>query len=273
VDATFLSSSTSTEQDRVLLLKIQDAGHSGSSGQYSYLEDLAFEYAFLISMLGVQFRPVGSSNNAGGVNYDMYWQELENEEADEEEEYTADEATTGSAKKPATPLQRFSEYWRKRSLRREEKRKERQRSSSKDPKSRHSKLHSRSSSAAAVAAGLKGLTVKRRQTMENVVGEQAEEEETDDPQIVNQGSNEINDTASASALETSPTEGGSTEVLGELQQQKQRQPGTAAAATTRQVGGAMGSKASLRHVLYPHEEESGRVQSTSRVYNFLSKFF
>ncbi|KAF9924055.1 hypothetical protein FBU30_005929 [Linnemannia zychae] len=37
--------------DRMLLLKIEEVGHGGSSGQYAYLEDLAFEYAFLISTL------------------------------------------------------------------------------------------------------------------------------------------------------------------------------------------------------------------------------
>ncbi|KAG0196925.1 hypothetical protein BGX28_009544 [Mortierella sp. GBA30] len=37
--------------DRMLLLRIEEVGHGGSSGQYEYLEDLAFEYAFLISTL------------------------------------------------------------------------------------------------------------------------------------------------------------------------------------------------------------------------------
>lgn len=36
---------------RMLLLRIEEVGHGGSSGQYAYLEDLAFEYAFLISTL------------------------------------------------------------------------------------------------------------------------------------------------------------------------------------------------------------------------------
>ncbi|KND02431.1 uncharacterized protein SPPG_02895 [Spizellomyces punctatus DAOM BR117] len=36
---------------RSLLLRIEDAGHGGSSGQYSFLENLAFEYAFLITSL------------------------------------------------------------------------------------------------------------------------------------------------------------------------------------------------------------------------------
>ncbi|KAF9196706.1 hypothetical protein BGZ50_007870 [Haplosporangium sp. Z 11] len=37
--------------DRMLLLRIEEVGHGGSSGQYAYLEDLAYEYAFLISTL------------------------------------------------------------------------------------------------------------------------------------------------------------------------------------------------------------------------------
>ncbi|GJJ78267.1 oligopeptidase B [Entomortierella parvispora] len=40
-----------TGEDRMLLLRIEEVGHGGSSGQYAYLEDLAFEYAFLISTL------------------------------------------------------------------------------------------------------------------------------------------------------------------------------------------------------------------------------
>ncbi|KAI9097186.1 prolyl oligopeptidase [Phlyctochytrium arcticum] len=36
---------------RSLLLRLEDAGHGGSSGQYTFLENLAFEYAFLITAL------------------------------------------------------------------------------------------------------------------------------------------------------------------------------------------------------------------------------
>jgi hypothetical protein len=39
------------ETDRYLLLKIDDAGHGGNSGEYSHLEDLASQYAFLIDNL------------------------------------------------------------------------------------------------------------------------------------------------------------------------------------------------------------------------------
>lgn len=42
---------TGERDDRMLLLRIEEVGHGGSSGQYAYLEDLAFEYAFLISTL------------------------------------------------------------------------------------------------------------------------------------------------------------------------------------------------------------------------------
>ena len=54
------------KEARMLLLKIQDAGHGGSSGQYSYLEDLASEYAFLITSLEASSRtfPYQSNNSA-----------------------------------------------------------------------------------------------------------------------------------------------------------------------------------------------------------------
>ncbi|KAI9001717.1 prolyl oligopeptidase [Gaertneriomyces semiglobifer] len=41
------------DQEPMLLLQIEDAGHGGNSGQYTYLESLAIEYAFLITALGV----------------------------------------------------------------------------------------------------------------------------------------------------------------------------------------------------------------------------
>lgn len=80
VDAEPHASNAEPESDRVLMLKIQDAGHSGSSGQYSYLEDLAFEYAYLISSLNARFRPESSGGRAvslSNVDYDVYWDELE----------------------------------------------------------------------------------------------------------------------------------------------------------------------------------------------------
>jgi len=37
--------------DNLLLLKINDAGHGGSSGRYDYLKEIAFEFAFIIDRL------------------------------------------------------------------------------------------------------------------------------------------------------------------------------------------------------------------------------
>ncbi|KAF9427282.1 hypothetical protein BGZ94_005185 [Podila epigama] len=45
------SAKSNSSDDRLLLLRIEEVGHGGNSGQYAYLEDLAFEYAFLISTL------------------------------------------------------------------------------------------------------------------------------------------------------------------------------------------------------------------------------
>ncbi|TPX47940.1 hypothetical protein SeLEV6574_g02355 [Synchytrium endobioticum] len=45
-------------EERMILLRINDAGHGGTSGTYSYLEDLALEYAFLIYTLGAPMRPI-----------------------------------------------------------------------------------------------------------------------------------------------------------------------------------------------------------------------
>ncbi|KAF9969972.1 hypothetical protein BGZ73_007466 [Actinomortierella ambigua] len=51
---TAATTTTTTEEEdheNMLLLRIEEVGHGGNSGQYAYLEDLAFEYAFLISTL------------------------------------------------------------------------------------------------------------------------------------------------------------------------------------------------------------------------------
>ncbi|KAJ3274504.1 hypothetical protein HDV01_002632 [Terramyces sp. JEL0728] len=49
-----------TLENRMLILKIDNAGHGGNSGQYSFLEDLAFEYAFLIKTLNALEKPIYS---------------------------------------------------------------------------------------------------------------------------------------------------------------------------------------------------------------------
>ncbi|KAI8924881.1 prolyl oligopeptidase [Entophlyctis helioformis] len=57
-----------TYEERMLLLRIDDAGHGGNSGQYSHLGDLAFEYAFLIKTLGAPSKPYyGGTGYAGGT--------------------------------------------------------------------------------------------------------------------------------------------------------------------------------------------------------------
>ncbi|TPX30169.1 hypothetical protein SmJEL517_g06210 [Synchytrium microbalum] len=57
------SPSTTTGPDgvqgeKMLLLRINDSGHGGTSGTYSYQEDLAIEYAFLIYTLEAAIRPI-----------------------------------------------------------------------------------------------------------------------------------------------------------------------------------------------------------------------
>lgn len=51
-------------EERLIMLQIDDAGHAGSSGVFSHFETLAFEYAFLITKLGApmkQFHIVGAT--------------------------------------------------------------------------------------------------------------------------------------------------------------------------------------------------------------------
>ncbi|KAJ3291401.1 hypothetical protein HK104_006119 [Borealophlyctis nickersoniae] len=45
-------------QEKMIILRVDDAGHGGNSGQYSYLDDLAFEYAFLIDALDAPAKPI-----------------------------------------------------------------------------------------------------------------------------------------------------------------------------------------------------------------------
>ncbi|KAI8820687.1 prolyl oligopeptidase [Fimicolochytrium jonesii] len=60
-----------------LLLRIEDAGHGGSSGQYSFLENLAYEYAFIITSLNAPGTETAPSSLAsfGSAEEDeaMYW--------------------------------------------------------------------------------------------------------------------------------------------------------------------------------------------------------
>ena len=55
--------------ERLILLRIDDAGHGGNSGQYSYLEDLAFEFSFLIKSLQAPNKPIFKDMASSG--YDM----------------------------------------------------------------------------------------------------------------------------------------------------------------------------------------------------------
>jgi hypothetical protein len=223
------------EGDRLLMLKIQEAGHSGSSGQYSHLEDLAFEYAFLISSLGAQFKPI-SSGGAGlnGVDYDMYWQELANQE-DEEELYEDEPEESSELKR--TPLQRFSDFLSRRGSRNHEKKKSLVPSSPKvskrDGRRRVSqKAHSRSNSLSSVKRAL-GIRSSRDD------GAVTETPEHDGATEAGETLSPLVTVASRKSPTTTPT----------------------------------GSKASLRHPLHSQDEASGRVQSSGRFYTFLSKFF
>ena len=41
--------------DNILLLKMNmESGHLGASGRYDFLKDIAFEYAFIIDLLGLK---------------------------------------------------------------------------------------------------------------------------------------------------------------------------------------------------------------------------
>ena len=45
---------TLKRDDRALLLKVDmAAGHGGASGRYDFLREVAFDYAFLLSQLGL----------------------------------------------------------------------------------------------------------------------------------------------------------------------------------------------------------------------------
>ncbi|RKO88349.1 prolyl oligopeptidase family-domain-containing protein, partial [Blyttiomyces helicus] len=61
--ASTISLTTRAAEDRMILLRVDDAGHGGSAGNYAALEDLAFEYAFLISALDAPARPIPISGS------------------------------------------------------------------------------------------------------------------------------------------------------------------------------------------------------------------
>jgi oligopeptidase B len=42
-----------TDRNPLLLKTNMDAGHGGASGRYDYLREVAFDYAFLLTQLGV----------------------------------------------------------------------------------------------------------------------------------------------------------------------------------------------------------------------------
>jgi hypothetical protein len=53
-----------SDSEKLLILRVQEGGHGGSIGQYSHLEELAYEYAFLISCLNAPFKPVVGPSSA-----------------------------------------------------------------------------------------------------------------------------------------------------------------------------------------------------------------
>lgn len=288
-EETPITSSTAAEDpesDRVLLLRVQDVGHSGSSGQYSYLEDLSFEYAFLISILGARFRPISTGiKGFGGVDYDQYWEELEQEYGlgdEEDEEEDAEE----KIRTPSTPLQRFSEFWKRRTLFASK------RNEVKSPGEKKSRRSASISSSASVASSQpatahhkrsrsfkKGLDMIRNFSRGGSTVEVTAAESIPETQIENTSSSDLTSTEPSSAEST--TKQGTITVNGEiistvsskdklaaLPGGKNRAPPPRSPSMT-----PSGSKASLRHQLYPTEDDTGRVQKTGRVYQFLSKFW
>ena len=244
--------------DRILLLKIQEAGHSGSTGQYAHLEDLAFEYSFLISTLGAQFKPVSSGGKGlslNGVDYDVYWKELEKEFGDDAEEAYDEEpenyAVDIQVTKPATPLQKFSEFWKRRTakLREAQVAKSKKFGNGKVKPNAKPIKHSRSGSLKGFIKTLsRGASQQGNEGLGSPNGVEADiyNEEISNDSALNPYEDEARDIPSSDPLDLDD------EVT------KLSLDNTPA-----------GSKASLRHQLYPLEEE----KTTGKGYDFWSKFF
>lgn len=89
------SASIPSSSRRKILLQVADVGHGGSSGQYSYLEEIAFEYAFIIDRLAAPLRPIlppGVQPSLGSYLYSTFMaasssagQQLAIDEAEQEE--------------------------------------------------------------------------------------------------------------------------------------------------------------------------------------------
>ena len=43
-----------TDSNKLLLKVNMNAGHAGSSGRYDYLNEIAFEYAFILDIFGIK---------------------------------------------------------------------------------------------------------------------------------------------------------------------------------------------------------------------------
>ena len=280
-----------SESDRILLLRVQDVGHSGSSGQYSYLDDLSFEYSFLISMLGARFRPVSTGvKGFGGVDYDQYWEELEREDGDDDEEEEDAEVKTRT---PSTPLQRFSEFWKRGSFFRPSSAAKRD-SRSPGPKGRRSGSVSSANSVGSAAAH--GHTVQHKRSRSFKKG-------LDMIRNFSRGGSAADEAAVADSIPETPVGGGSAADIAvtepsSAESTTKQEPSAIAGGEGMSTGSSKdklaalpgggknrgppprspsmtpsGSKASLRHQLYPTEDDTGRVQKTGRVYQFLSKFW
>ena len=242
-----------SDEERMLLLRIQDAGHSGSSGQYSHLEDLAFEYSFLISVLGAQFRPVSCGGQSlNGVDYDMYWEELEKDnqqdDEDEEDEEEEEDADTLEARRPSTPLQKISEFLSRRKLTKKK--------SIVDAAGKKDKA-TKTRSPSILASGIRNLSLLRNRSLSQA------DPETSSLTVEPSGSAHTLDRAGDGddvvvdhGVEAAPTVRRSTNGTSPTRSIITRTP-----------------TAAMRHPNYTQEESTGRVQSSSKLYNFLSKFF